>query len=102
MNPVKAGIVVNPEEYRWSSYQYYALGKENSLITENLFYTEIGKDEKERQNNFKKLVVDQTVSDHLDRIDSIAVGSNNFIYNANRKAKYHEVNKNTPYRKRGI
>jgi len=30
-NPVKRGLVTSPEQWRWSSYRYYALGEEGSV-----------------------------------------------------------------------
>ena len=33
LNPVKANLVKNPEDYRWSSYRTYFLQKENSLLS---------------------------------------------------------------------
>jgi putative transposase len=32
MNPVRAGLVSLPEEYRWSSYRYRVLGEKNLLL----------------------------------------------------------------------
>ncbi|MGE3297725.1 MAG: transposase [Porticoccaceae bacterium] len=32
LNPVAAGMVQSPEQYRWSSYHHHAWGKANSLI----------------------------------------------------------------------
>ncbi|MFH1874720.1 MAG: transposase [Pseudomonadota bacterium] len=32
LNPVYAGICKKPEEYNWTSYHYYAYGKENILL----------------------------------------------------------------------
>lgn len=32
LNPVKANLVKNPEDYRWSSYRTYFLQKENPLL----------------------------------------------------------------------
>lgn len=102
LNPYKAGIVENPEDYSWSSYRYYSLGEYNSLITEDIFYQDLGLNSKERQHNFKKLVIEPAVSEYIDKSDTIALGAKRFIYNTNRRAKYHINNKNTPYRKRGI
>lgn len=102
LNPVKGGIVKSPEDYPWSSYCYYALGKQNNLITEDIFYSELGINADERQYNFKNLVIDPAVIGYLDKNDAIALGDKKFIYNSNRRAKYHEVNKNIAYRKRGI
>ena len=30
-NPVKRGLVASPEQWRWSSYRYYALGEEGPV-----------------------------------------------------------------------
>lgn len=35
LNPVRAGIVADPGDYRWSSYRHYAFGEKNDLVTEN-------------------------------------------------------------------
>ncbi|WP_208738801.1 transposase [Phytopseudomonas daroniae] len=34
MNPVRAGMVEAPEEYRWSSYRWHGWGKADSLISD--------------------------------------------------------------------
>ncbi len=57
-NPCKAGIVRKPEEYLWGSYSYYAFGKPNRLITPNPYYIELGKNPKERQTTYRKLMKD--------------------------------------------
>jgi putative transposase len=36
MNPIKAGVVEDITEYRWSSYQHNVLGQVDPLITEKL------------------------------------------------------------------
>ena len=102
LNPVEAGIVENPEDYPWSSHRHYSSGEVNNLITENIFYNDLGKDSKERQSNYKKLVVDTAISEYIDKSDTIAMGTKQFVYNANRKAKYHKDNKHAPYRQSGI
>jgi len=33
LNPVRAGIVVHPAAYRWSSFEYNAMGRTDALIT---------------------------------------------------------------------
>jgi putative transposase len=42
LNPVRAGMVKEPMEYSWSSYQYNALGYENKLITPHAIYNALG------------------------------------------------------------
>lgn len=56
LNPKRAGMVKYPEEYKWSSYHYYAHGKEDRLITSAPSYLEMGKTPEERQNIYKTMV----------------------------------------------
>lgn len=56
LNAPAAGLVKLPEEYRWCSYRYYALGKEDPLITPAQWYLELGATETERQNNHKTFI----------------------------------------------
>ena len=42
LNPVRAGIVAKPEEYRWSSYRFHALGAVDDLIVPHRMYTDLG------------------------------------------------------------
>ncbi len=37
LNPVRAGIVKDPQEYPHSSYNYYAKGEDNDIIMEDFF-----------------------------------------------------------------
>jgi len=101
LNPIKANIVSMPEDYQWSSYRYYAKGEPNNLLTQDLFYQDLGLDAERRQQNYIKLVVDSTIVEYIDKNDAIAIGEKKFVYKSNRRAKYHETHKNTAYRKRG-
>lgn len=42
-NPVRAGMVKDPSLYYWSSYNFYAKGKADDIITTNPLYKEMGK-----------------------------------------------------------
>jgi putative transposase len=61
LNPVRAKIVKHPSEYSFSSYNYYAKGKKDELITENFFYKELGESVKERQKNYQSLIIDEVI-----------------------------------------
>lgn len=63
LNPVRGGIIEQPEDYRYSSYKYYTQGKSDHLITPDFMYEEIGKDGIERQNNYQELIVDQVIKE---------------------------------------
>jgi len=68
-NPVRAGLVERPEDWKYSSYRYYAFGKPIgvyvkvggvkkwvSLVDEDPFYLELGSTPGERQKNYRQLV----------------------------------------------
>ena len=41
LNPVRAGMVEHPGDYRWSSYRHNAYGEKNALITQHPLYERI-------------------------------------------------------------
>lgn len=55
MNPVRASMVKHPSEYRWSSYQANAFGKENILTNPHPLYTSLATFENERLFNYREL-----------------------------------------------
>ncbi len=55
-NPVRAGIVERPEDYRWSSYRYYACGEPDPLGDEDPFYATLGADAATRQQRYREFV----------------------------------------------
>ena len=67
LNPIRANIVKNPEDYLYSSYNYYSQGKSNNLITKDPFYQELKKDETEKQINYQKLTIAQIVKKGYNR-----------------------------------
>jgi putative transposase len=42
LNPVRAGMVARPDEYRWSSFHRNSLGRRDAVVTEHPEYTELG------------------------------------------------------------
>jgi putative transposase len=55
LNPVRAGMVQEPSEYSWSSYQCNALGKQSDLLTAHPIYLGINEDAKLRQAAYRAL-----------------------------------------------
>ena len=47
-NPVRAGMVVRPADYRWSSYRCNALGDRDALVSPHVLYERLGRTVKER------------------------------------------------------
>ena len=52
LNPVRAGMVEEPSDYRWSSYGVNALGKHDRLCTPHSLYKRIGRSAEERQAGY--------------------------------------------------
>ena len=55
-NPVEAGLVKDPAEYRWSSYRHYAFGETNSIVDTDPIYEDMGKTAKECQQAYRELM----------------------------------------------
>ena len=58
LNPVRAGMVDSPADYRWSSYHGTALGREISLLTPHDIYLALGRTAAERQTAYTALFSD--------------------------------------------
>lgn len=54
-NPVKARIVTNPADYRWSSYRVHALGEPASWLTPHPLYLRLGETAELRQAVYRAL-----------------------------------------------
>jgi len=57
-NPVKAGIVKNAANYKWSTHKFYAYGKREAWMKNVVFpkwYMELGKTPLERQEKYRRL-----------------------------------------------
>lgn len=59
LNPVRAGLVAHPKDYRWSSYQHRALGMSDRLLDEDVWYAGLGTTERERQERYQQWVDSQ-------------------------------------------
>jgi putative transposase len=55
LNPVRAGMVSHPDEYRWSSYCAQALGLSVEMWTPHLQYEQLGETEGARQFAYRRL-----------------------------------------------
>ena len=75
LNPVRAGMVEHPADYRWSSYAGNAQGADNELIEAHPQYIALGKNNKERQANYRELFRYQLDPQIVDQIRS-ATNSN--------------------------
>lgn len=52
LNPVRAGLVTHPKDYRWSSYQHRAMGRSDNLLDDDPWYTGLGTTAEERRARY--------------------------------------------------
>lgn len=58
LNPVRAGIVIHPGAYKWSSYQSNANGLPDQLLVAHPVYLALGETPSVRQQNYRSLAED--------------------------------------------
>ncbi|MFI8481870.1 transposase [Pseudomonas sp. NPDC078700] len=83
MNPVRAGIVEHPAEYRWSSYRANAQGEYSALLRPHPLFRALSKDDKQRAAAYRELFRYQLDAGLVDEIRSAtnsnyALGSSRF------------------------
>jgi putative transposase len=74
LNPVRAGIVRKPHDYRWSSYRHNALGIFDSLIVEHKTYLSLATEGQARHGKYRNLFTSEIDEDTLSDIRSCANG----------------------------
>lgn len=75
LNPVRAGMVNQPQKYRWSSYHSNALGKASSLIKPQQEYLRLGSTETERQSSYRALFSAHLEPETISQIRSATNGN---------------------------
>ncbi|AGA89783.1 transposase [Thioflavicoccus mobilis 8321] len=55
LNPIRAGIVTAPEDYRWSSYRCNAFGERDEFLTAHAEYLALGRTDSERCGAYRGL-----------------------------------------------
>ena len=83
LNPVRAGMVEDPADYHWSSYQVNALSKESELCTPHEQYLRLGRSQASRQTNYRALFNSYVEGELLSQIRSslnkgMAIGNDCF------------------------
>ena len=69
-NPVRAGMVEYPAQYRWSSYAANALGADNAVLKAHKIYASLGIYDNLRCKNYKALFNNLPTGDEFDMIRS--------------------------------
>lgn len=90
LNPVRAGIVSVLEDYQYSSGKYYLKGQRDNLITPDIFYEEMGGNNIVRQEQYRKMVIDDVV---IANYPKPVWGSDYQQYHESRKIRYHQNKK---------
>jgi putative transposase len=77
LNPVRACMVAQPCDYRWSSYNVNALGAATSLIVPHPLYEALATTAAERQAAYRALFHDELCTDELQAVRRATNG--NFV-----------------------
>lgn len=91
LNPVRAGIVNLPEEYRFSSYNHYAKGLYDPIITDSPTYLGSSDSIEKRRKQYIEFVVDSSIINSEKLARCAFIGSETFI---KKLEEYYEI-KNT-------
>ena len=83
LNPVRAGMVNDPADYMWSSYQCSALGRSSELFQPHDLYIGLGASPEERRDNYRSLFRGYIPPERIEFIrqgvnKGIALGSKGF------------------------
>lgn len=89
LNPVRAGMVKDPKEYRWSSYRANAYGQKDALLDEHVIYSKLFQDQEVRKayREFVHQMMEkkEAMRGEMDR--RAIYGSGVFIQEVNRRFK---------------
>jgi putative transposase len=77
-NPVEAGLVRAPWDYRWSSAAAYATGAADPLVDENPCYRELAGGAKARRSRWRAFLLDADEREATVRQGEWAVGDDSF------------------------
>ncbi len=82
LNPVRAGMVEHPGDYRWSSYRTNAQGEDLEVIRPHSLYMRLGKSKVERHTAYQELFSHELEPGVIDRIRRATNG--NFVLGNDR------------------
>ena len=88
LNPVRAGLVSKPEQYRFSSYNFYAKGKPNDLISPSPAYLSLAESAFLRQKQYIDFIVDGAIINSKQLCRKLYIGSQAFV---NRLQEYYQI-----------
>lgn len=68
LNPLRAKMVADPADYRWSSFRHHALGEPDPMITPHPAMAGLGRTPHERRQNYRELVMQAVDPEETDAI----------------------------------
>ena len=86
LNGVRAERDKSPEESKWSSYAYYAYGRDDPLITPAPSYLALGTTEEERQRAYRAMVQELILQDRINISNTSFIGDPDWV-----KRHYQEL-----------
>lgn len=89
LNPLRAGLIENIEDWNYSSYKFYAFGEPDKLLTPDPFFHDLAKKE-ERQKTYQELLISDMVNESY---GAKVWGSGGQVHNEEEKVRYHLRNK---------
>lgn len=101
LNPVRAGLVAQPQDWRWLSYNFYAFGKADLLIEGIIdidpYYLKLGNSSEERQKRYSQNVAEtmreRFLKDVREKLNEGVFGSAGFIKEMREKFKIRSSRK---------
>ena len=72
MNPVRAGMVVHPGDYRWSSFHFNAFGIQDDAVTSHPLVLALGQSTDSRLASYRELFADDLPIEMLHQVRNAA------------------------------
>ena len=95
LNPVRAGMVRSPEEYRWSSYSYYTERSSPSWLKTGFILGYFGTDPTQSRKDYRNYVIEKVNGGYIDPLAGVVastiLGSEDFV----RRIKENELDGRT-------
>lgn len=88
LNPVRAGVVERPENYRYSSYSFYGRGKGSKIVEANPLYLSLSTSPRERMRIYRELFLPEEELER--RFQGPFWGSKEFVSRMQKRLLYKE------------
>ena len=79
LNGVRCGRDRRPDDAKWSSYAYYAYGREDPLITSAPSYLMLGETPQERQREYQRMVRELMKRDRINISNTCFIGDPDWV-----------------------